>query len=461
MAVAAAGGSALGDAGLSLLPPLPLLGAPPGGGDPAAGTIPVEKTAASPGLVYRGAAQVQPSGASTDVTPVLTFLDGADNVLTWAEGQPTDAPTGASTALLPVVGLSPPGTAGVELTLLSSNPAATLSSQPTVGSATSPSPGPTGPLRTVGNEVVDATGAPVTFRGVNYTGLTDTATPKGFGQAEFARMRQWGFNLVRINLAEELYDAGSCQYQSAYPPAVAQAVQWVTSLGMVALLDLHRSAPIACSTPGQQQMADSAGSIPFWHSLATVYQGNPLVAFDLFNEPHGVSDAVWLDGGIAYDNFVPYAAAGMQQLYGTVRATGAQNLVMVTGNNWGGSVPANLVQGTNVVYSVHDYTCPQYPPPQCTTADPTDPSVIADRWLAVGSQFPVIVGEFGWPSAGDGTYNANVIAFAQARHWSWSAFSWSGPGSTFSLLATDPGTGPAEPDPSGMPVLSAATAGTQ
>jgi endoglucanase len=458
--VAVATGGGIGDAGLSLLPPLPLLGSSGGGGDPATGTIPVEKTAASAGLVYRGAAQVDSSGGSTAVTPVLTFLDGSGDVLTWAEGQPTNASPGVTTALTPVLGVAPASTAGVELTLLSSTPAVSLSAQPAITDAASPSAPVAGPLHTAGNQVVDATGAPVTFRGVNYTGLTDTSTPGGFGEAQFAKMHQWGFNLVRINLAEQLYDAGSCQYDPSYAPAVDQAVQWVTGLGMVALLDLHMSAPVTCGSAGEQEMADTTGSIPFWHALATRYQGNPLVAFDLFNEPHDISDAVWLDGGIAYD-FVPYGAAGMQQLYDTVRGTGAQNLVVVSGNNWGGSVPATLVQGSNVLYSVHDYTCPQNPPPQCTTADPTDPSVILDRWLAVGAQFPVMVGEFGWPSAGDGTYNANVIAFAQAQHWSWSAFSWSGPGAAFSLLATDPGTGPAEPDPSGMPVLAAAAAGDQ
>ena len=69
-------------------------------------------------------------------------------------------------------------------------------------------------------------------------------------------------------------------------------------------------------------MADSPGAITFWQEVATRYKDNPLVAFDLFNEPH-VPQSVWLDGGtLRPPTGRPSHAAGMQQLYDAVRGTG-------------------------------------------------------------------------------------------------------------------------------------------
>ena len=53
--------------------------------------------------------------------------------------------------------------------------------------------------------------------------------------------------------------------------------------------------------------------------------------FELYNEPHDVSWRVWKSGGDAGDGC---QAVGMQQLYDAVRATGAENLVIIGGLDW-------------------------------------------------------------------------------------------------------------------------------
>jgi hypothetical protein len=68
---------------------------------------------------------------------------------------------------------------------------------------------------------------------------------------------------------------------------------------------------------------------------------------------------------------------------------------------------------------------------------------------------PVVVTEFGWPSSYDGTYLANVIAFAGAHGWGWSAFAWQQENWGGFVLANWLGDGTAEPNPSGDPVLLA------
>ena len=132
---------------------------------------------------------------------------------------------------------------------------------------------------------------------------------------------------------------------------------------------------------------------------------NPLVAFDLYNEPHDISQSIWLNGGETTDTVtgVTYDAAGMQQLYDTVRAAGSTNLTFISGLNWANTPPTTLVTGPNIVYAVHYYTCPSAAPPNCTNTDPYDPTQDLSQWTTLGATEPVMVTEFGWPSQ-DGWY---------------------------------------------------------
>jgi hypothetical protein len=225
---------------------------------------------------------------------------------------------------------------------------------------------------------------------------------------------------------------------------------------MVALVDLHTNAfaSAGCGPVGPQVMADLT-AIPFWKQVAARYAANPLVAFDLYNEPHDISDDVWLHGGRVRTGDLDVEVAGMQQLYDAVRSTGATNLVFVSGNHYGNDLPAVRVTGHDIVYGVHAYTCPTAVAAQSCSSNPYDPSSILRSWVAPSSHVPVVVTEFGWPSRDSGRYIGNVIAYAQAQGWGWVAFAWDGTtDGLFSLLATAGPGATYEPSPAGMPVLS-------
>jgi hypothetical protein len=88
------------------------------------------------------------------------------------------------------------------------------------------------------------------------------------------------------------------------------------------------------------------------------------------------------------------------------------------------------------------------------------------RWVDFGKLHPVIVTEFGWPDRGvDGTYNANVIAYAEAHHWGWSGFAWDGGrDGLFDLLQNDNANGDGttlEPNQGGMPLVAGFAANTR
>jgi endoglucanase len=280
------------------------------------------------------------------------------------------------------------------------------------------------PLHTSGNKILDATGQSVILRGVLLGGLQISAWSPHVTQEAVKTAKAWGANIVRVPLGEQYWVRGNCDYSPWYETEVDRVVKWITSRGMVALLDLHYNTVSGCTAGAQHNMADESEAPIFWKQVASRYASNPLVAFELYNEPHNISDQVWLDGGMTTDTAtgVTYEAAGMQQLYDTVRSTGAKNLVFVGGTDWARTPPSLLVSGNNIVYAAHAYTCPFDPPPECATPNPYEPPPTLAEWFSFSQNEPVVVDEFGWPSATNGEYNANLIAEVQAHKIGWVAF---------------------------------------
>ncbi len=416
-------------------------------------------TQAVPGDVYAGGAMVDSVSGEVIAQPALAFFSAGGGFLGGLWGQVMALDPGRWTALAPVVGIAPSGAAWVVLGIGTNG--STAGSRMDVDAASlrsSPggSPAVDGPLSVSGNKILQSDGSPVVLRGIVLYGLEASANPPIMSENELLQAKAWGANMIRLPLGEQLWLSTSCQYDSNYESAVAGMVRSITSLGMVALLDLHFNSVSPCGPAGQQPMADYPGSVEFWQQVSAQFGSNPLVAFDLYNEPHGLTTAQWLHGGpVNVAPSPPFEAAGMQQLYDAVRSSGTSDLVVVSGNDWATSFPGALVKGYNIAYGVHSYSCPFAPPPRCGSPDPYSPPFLAS-WAKSAAGVPVIVSEFGWPSTLSGTFDANVIAFAQARGWGWSVFAWDGSTSgIFDLLASVPKLGSYEPAPSGMPVLAA------
>lgn len=428
------------------------------------GTVPV--AAASPairataGLVYGGWASVSANTSETVLAqPMLAFYSASGATLAGAYGQDTSADSSRWTSEDPAVAVAPPGSAYV---VLYENAYTAAYSQQLYLSdawitASAPSSSPVvGPLHVVGNAILQSDGDPLVMRGFVLYGLQHSADPAGIPlKVEIDQAKAWGANVVRVSLGEQLWLKTSCYYSPSYAGVVNEVVQEITSLGMVALLDLHLSSIGACGTPGPQMMADDPGSITFWKQVASQYKDNPLVAFGLFNEPQRISESIWLDGGYLANAKVPYQAAGMQQLYDAVRSTGAKNLVIVSGLNFANDFPTTLVAGSNIAYGVHVYTCPVDPPPNCSSSAPYDPAPVLDGWVLPSLSVPVVVSEFGWPSANSGTYNSNVVSFADDHGWGWIGFAFSRTtDDRFDLLEPTSVPGFYVPSPAAMPLVA-------
>jgi len=263
----------------------------------------------------------------------------------------------------------------------------------------------------IGNKIYDPNGDEVILRGVDRCSLEWSATGEDLSQSDYNLMAGWGANVVRVSLSQDTWLDSS--EGPAYQKTVAQQVEWIRNTGMGAIFDLH------WNQGGQQEMADH-NSITFWSQFATIYQTNPWVIFELYNEPHDIAWSVWLNGDSSW--------AGMQQLYASVRATGAANLVIVNGLNYAfdlSGVASNPVVGTNIAYGTHPY---DYSGKQ-----------IGDWPAAFGylaPTYPVIMTEFGQYCDSD-TYVADLLAYAEGLGLSWTAWAWYVNGCSFPSIIAD------------------------
>jgi hypothetical protein len=414
---------------------------------------------------------------------------------------------GDGTYTAPLISSSRPGTETITASATNTN----ISSQSTTLRETF------GALHTTpGNtNILDANNAAVMLRGINLD-------PQGFSdkyliqryftpQTYDAVRNDWNANTVRafIDLDQWMQPCAVEQQQGSYDPNYKQVYQEyakaATQRGMYVIFVLGRNPRFLCDPSGPQMMAErdttnaADDASHFWTSVANTFKDNPMVGFELYNEPHNaldgsvtLTDSQWLNGGALTGATPPWTVAGMQEMYNAIRATGATNLVIVDGQGWANHTPPALISSaasttnatdypaTNIVYNVHYYSCPSYtpakttpptpekyncspPPPQPTDTCTTTPTPAWDRpdanlqpWVTWRSAngVPIMEDEFGWPNnthSFDSCFNQSTINFDEANNIPWMAFAWWGWADNFNL-ATHPDSGDYTPTISGQPV---------
>ncbi len=178
---------------------------------------------------------------------------------------------------------------------------------------------------------------------------------------------------------------------------VDNVVQLALAGGLTVVLDVHnysqyRGASLAASSAQPTALPD------LWRRLAARYANRAGVDFGMMNEPHDMPADVW--AGIA------------QRTLAAIRATGAQNLVMVPGTNWTGAQswfsavgPVSnatallpLARGdANVVFEVHQYFDGDYSGTSdtCTAAQPALTALYNIGGWARTNHVKLFLGEFG------------------------------------------------------------------
>jgi hypothetical protein len=330
--------------------------------------------------------------------------------------------------------------------------------------ATTSTPKPPVP-KVVGNGLVNATtGAPLRLLGVDDTG-TEDACVMGVGfswgpidASEASVIASWHANAVRVPLNEDCWlgingvpaKLSGANYQSAIKA-------WVTAInqaGLVAILDLHWSAPGTNLANQEWPMPDDHSST-FWSQVAAAYASSPSVIFDVFNEPSlggarptSSQWACWLNGcSVQYTptggkQSLTYTAVGMQALVSAVRQAGASQPIMVGGLNWAGDPCGTSDAGGNGGVCMWLADAPKDPAHQLVvsfhTYDWTAENT-SSKWsasvLPVAASVPIVTGEVGESDA-TANYVDQYMSWADQHGISYLAWAWQATSASTSTSAS-------------------------
>lgn len=322
-----------------------------------------------------------------------------------------------------------------------------------------------------GNQLVNAAGRPVRLLGVDVDG-TESACVLGRGfswgpltSREAESIASWGVTAVRVPLNEDCWlgiNGVPGRYSgSAYISAIYNWVSDLNSAGIIAILDLHWSAPGADLANRQWPMPDADHSPTFWQSIATRFRSDPAVVFDVFNEPAlgGTHPSAadwncWRNGCHEGGSVCPphvhqpsqschrisFETAGMQALVDSIRSAGARQPVMIGGLNWSadlcGPPPATRDPGEctwqaegirdpehQLVASVHVYDGKA-----CGSVSCWESSI-----ATMAKDVPVVTGELGSTEC-SAAFLSQYMNWADAHGISYLVWDWFAPNSGRSQL---------------------------
>jgi hypothetical protein len=288
-------------------------------------------------------------------------------------------------------------------------------------------------LHVSGNQILNAANQPVRLLGVNRSG-GEYMCVQGRGiwdgpvdAQSIQYMLTWKINAVRIPLNEDCWLAingvAPTMSGSTYRQAVVDYVNLLNGNGLIAILDLHWTAPAAEQANKQSPMPNMDHTPAFWQSVASTFKGNSSVIFDLFNEPYPASNAdtdaswlCWRDGGSC--SGVSFPVAGMQVLVTSVRNTGATNIIMLGGLQYSNALSQWLTYkpfdpAGNLVASWHSYNFNLCSKEDCWN----------NRILPVLQQVPLVAGEIGENDCAHG-YIDPLMAWLDAHHTGYLAWTW-------------------------------------
>ena len=96
-------------------------------------------------------------------------------------------------------------------------------------------------ITTKDGRFLDAKGRQIILHGVN---IVDKSRERNYlswhGQDEFARMREWGFNCIRLGIFWDAVEPEPGRYDDEYLAGVDKRIQWAKENGIYVLMDMHQ-----------------------------------------------------------------------------------------------------------------------------------------------------------------------------------------------------------------------------
>ena len=281
-------------------------------------------------------------------------------------------------------------------------------------------------LHTHGKQLLYANGKLAVLHGVSMAAKPGTPNWLHIRKSLVAAVDNWHSRLIRLPLSQDAWfgklpnsrHGGAAyrhtvdalvQYCAAHHAYIDLTLQWT---------DMGRWGKYI----GRHRMPDG-NSVRFWRAVAGRYKNDPNVLLGLFATPNGVDWHTWLYGGVCTEEsatrVIAYRAAGMQELYNTVRAAGAKNIVVVPGCRNGydlfGVIHGFAVRGSNIIYSTSIYAW---------VSSHVSISHWARQWRShfelPAAQVPVLVAQWGGGRKG-AAYKHLLLRAMKKRNMSWTA----------------------------------------
>ncbi len=209
-----------------------------------------------------------------------------------------------------------------------------------------------------------ANGQPVQLYGVN---MGDPFWARGwygasYSTANYAALSQnWHANVARISIFPTQWKNMD---HATLLAGLAQEVNAALNNGMYVIISYHVIGwpdgfyqTACCGNPADTYDSSMSVATAFWTQMAQTYGSDNRIIFDLWNEPVHPDDftlygsdpnPLWTELKQAYESLIQ-----------TVRANGAQNIVLATGNRWASwlvGIKDNPLADPNVAYAYHKYS---------------------------------------------------------------------------------------------------------
>jgi endoglucanase len=312
-----------------------------------------------------------------------------------------------------------------------------------------------GPYTVQGNAILGVDGKRYLFHGIGRDGLEFACNGDGFFDAQHlaymgpgsntSNGTYWYANTVRLPLSESYWLNGQPARQCSaaqYQGLVKTTVATLTSMKLNVIINLQwTDAGGQAAGGGSAWKMPDNDSVTFWTQVAAIYRSYSNVLFELFNEPHPdtwscwaapctiTNDNSWVSDCLCTQTFT-YQSAGMQALVNAVRNTGAANLVLVAGMNWGydlSRVATHPITGSNIVYDTHPYPY-----------NGKQPANWDSSFGTISNTYPVISAENGEYDCGT-NYMNQLLSYFDAHMIGWIGWAWVSVGSPcgYPQLITD------------------------
>jgi Cellulase (glycosyl hydrolase family 5) len=249
------------------------------------------------------------------------------------------------------------------------------------------------------NQIIDGFGNPLVLRGAHIHSLLDryqtyatTADKLAYNHLNSATfdvmVNSWHMNTVRIATSDYTWQKWANGGPTGYIQTLQSIVAQANQAGLYVVLSMHED--LASGLPTSQKEPSGWAmptplAINYWKAVASAFKNNPMVMFDIYNEPHVNGETgtsmkesdwtFWMNGGtITYGTNKTYTVVGLQNLVNAIRGQRANQIIIAQpAANSFLSFETDCPQSTprcnflkdpantanpNIVYSVHEYFVP-------------------------------------------------------------------------------------------------------